>query len=261
MNCGSLRTINSLKRTIVTAVAKSGEGHIASAFSILDILWILYDQIMDITIQNINDVNRDHFILSKGHGSLALYAVLSEKNFFSKNELKNFAQFESILGGHPDCNKVPGVEVSTGSLGHGLPMGIGMALGMKIRKIDKRVYIIAGDGECNEGSIWESALLAAHHKLNNVTCIIDYNHSTDRALLLGNLSEKFSAFGWHTISINGHNHMEIFEAANIRHENKPIAIIAETVKGKGVTIMENNPAWHHKSPTKEELSIILEELN
>ena len=252
--------IKKLKREIINATLLTGEGHIPSAFSILDILWVLYDKVLNITPQNINEDDRNHFVLSKGHGSLALYAVLSEKEFFSKDELKNFAQFNSILGGHPDCNKIPGVETSTGSLGHGLPMALGMALGMRIRKINKRVYAVAGDGECNEGSIWESALLAAHHKLNNLTCIIDYNHSTDRALLLGDLPEKFSAFGWHTISINGHNHQEIFDAVQITNSEKPVAIIADTIKGLGVKMMENNPAWHHKPPTQEELKTILEEL-
>ncbi len=252
--------IKRLKREIINATLLTGEGHIPSAFSILDILWILYDKVLNITPQNVNVDERNHFVLSKGHGSLALYAVLSEKQFFSKDELQNFAQFDSILGGHPDSNKIPGVETSTGSLGHGLPMAIGMALGMKIRKIDKRIYVIVGDGECNEGSIWESALLAAHHKLNNLTCIIDYNHSTDRALLLGNLFDKFSAFGWHSIKIEGHNHQEIFQAAIAVQENKPTVIIAETIKGKGAIIMENNPAWHHKSPTNEEALKMLEEL-
>ena len=252
--------IKRLKREIINATLLTGEGHIPSAFSILDILWVLYDKVLGITPQNVNIDERNHFVLSKGHGSLALYAVLSEKQFFNKDELKNFAQFNSILGGHPDSNKIPGVETSTGSLGHGLPMAVGMAIGMKIRKFDKRIYVIVGDGECNEGSIWESALLAAHHNLNNLTCIIDYNHSTDRALLLGNLFDKFTSFGWHSIKIEGHNHQEILQAVPTMQENKPTVIIAETIKGKGAAIMENNPAWHHKSPTNEEALKMLEEL-
>jgi len=155
---------------------------------------------------------------------------------------------------------VPGVEASTGSLGHGLPMAIGMAFAVRIRKIDKRIYVIVGDGECNEGSIWESALLASHHKLDNLTCIVDYNHSTDRALLLGDLSEKFASFGWHTITINGHNHKELLDSLKIISKSKPVLIIAETIKGKGVSVMENNPAWHHRGPTQEEVLKMLEEL-
>lgn len=255
------KIVKKLKKEIIDATIISGEGHIPSAFSILDILWVLYDKILNITPLNFDNIDRNHFILSKGHGSLGLYAVLSEKGFFNGIELNSFTKFDSFLGGHPDRNKVPGVEVSTGSLGHGLPMAIGMALGLRIRKIDKRVYVIVGDGECNEGSIWESALLASHHKLNNITCIIDYNHSTDRALLLGDLTKKFASFGWKTIRINGHNHKEIFDSLNIRNKNKPIAIIAETIKGKGVAVMENNPAWHHRGPTKEEAIKMLEELN
>jgi len=253
--------VKRLKREIIDATIATGEGHIASAFSILDLLWVLYDKVLNITVENYNNDDRNHFILSKGHASLGLFAVLAEKKFFKKDELKNFAKYDSILGGHPDCNKVSGIETSTGSLGHGFPMAIGMALGMRIRKINKRIFVIVGDGECNEGAIWESALLASHHKLNNITCIVDYNHSTDRALNLGNLAEKFAAFGWHTINIDGHNHLEIYNAASCYHNEKPVAIIAETVKGYGVKMMENNPAWHHKSPTKEELKTILEELN
>lgn len=254
-------TIKRLKREIIEATIKSGEGHIPSAFSIMDILWILYKNIMDISPENFQEINRDHFILSKGHGSLALYAMLAELNFFDRAELGNFAQFDSILGGHPDCNKIPGVETSTGSLGHGMPMAVGMALGLKIKKFNKRVFVLVGDGECNEGAIWESALLAAHHNLNNLTCIIDYNHSTDRALLLGDLSEKFSAFGWHSRLINGHDHSEIKEALEYKPADKPNVIIANTIKGYGVKMMENNPAWHHKPPTNEELKTIFEDLN
>ncbi len=252
--------VKRLKREIIEATALTGEGHIPSAFSILDILWILYDKVLNIDLRNLNKDDRDHFILSKGHGSLALYAVLSEKGFFGKNELLKFAQFDSILGGHPDSNKVPGVEASTGSLGHGLPMAVGMALGMKIRKINRRVYTLIGDGECNEGSIWESALLASHQHLNNLTCIVDYNHSTDRALLLGNLSDKFSSFGWHTVNIDGHDHKNLQSSLKTMDKQKPVAIIAETIKGKGIRIMENNPAWHHKGPTKDEVVMMLEEL-
>jgi len=249
-----------LKREIINATLMTGEGHIPSALSILDILWILYDKVLEITPENLAEHNRNHFILSKGHGALGLYAVLSEKGFFSKNDFSRFSKFDSFLGGQPDSNKVAGVEASTGSLGHGMPMAIGMALGMRVRKFENRVFVLVGDGECNEGAIWESALLGTHHNLGNLTCIVDYNHSTDRALLVGNLAEKFSSFGWYTININGHNHNEILNSLMFRSEKKPIAIIAETIKGNGIQIMENNPAWHHKSPGKQELDAILEEL-
>lgn len=252
--------LNLLKRQIVQAAVLAGEGHIASAFSILDILWILYDRILDFDPANPRKPARDRFILSKGHGALGLYAILAEKGYFSASELQTFAAFESRLGGHPDCNKLPGVEASTGSLGHGMPFGIGMSLGMRIRNIDKRVFILVGDGECNEGTIWESALLASHHHLNRVTCIVDHNHSTDRALGIDDLVKKFEAFGWEAASIDGHNHEEIYAACADQHPTCPKAVIAETIKGKGCQIMESNPAWHHRVPSKEELQQILTEL-
>jgi len=252
--------VNRLRRHIVLATLSIGDGHIASSFSILDILWVLYERVLRIEPWNPKNDTRDRFILSKGHGALALYAVLSEKGFFPASELERFAAFDSTLGGHPDCNKVPGIEASTGSLGHGLPMGVGMAMGMRIRKIDRHVFVLVGDGECNEGSIWESVLLAAHHRLSNLTCIVDYNHSTDRALLLGDIASKFAAFGWATVSIDGHDHDAINDALVRSSTNRPIAIIAETVKGHGCKRMENNPAWHHRAPAQDELSAILEEL-
>lgn len=253
--------MKNLKKIIIESAHKSSEGHIASAFSILDILWVLYDNILKIDPLNPKDPKRDRFILSKGHASLGLYAVLAEKGFFAMEELKKFGTFDSILGGHPDRNKVPGVEASTGSLGHGMPMAVGVAMGLKITKNPSRVFVLIGDGETNEGTIWESAMLASHHKLNNLYCIIDHNHSTDRALLLGDVKKKFGAFGWDSVSINGHDHNEILKALKMKNETKPIAIIAETIKGYGIKMMEQNPAWHHKSPTDEELDIMIKELS
>lgn len=240
---------------------ETGEGHIPSAFSILDLLWVLYDRVLNVTPQNARDPDRDRLVLSKGHASLGLYAMLAEKGFIDTQTLNGFATFESRLGGHPDRTKVPGVEASTGSLGHGLPMAIGLALGMKIKKQSHKVYAIVGDGECNEGTIWESALLAAHHELSNLYCIVDYNHSGDRALNLGDLRKKFESFDWLAVSVNGHDQKEIYRALTQQSDRKPIAIIAETVKGYGSKIMENNPEWHHKAPKQgEELDRILKEL-
>ncbi|MEK7069969.1 MAG: transketolase, partial [Patescibacteria group bacterium] len=221
-----------LKKIIVTASSKSGEGHIPSAFSVLDILWVLYDKVLKFNPKNPSDQKRDIFILSKGHASLGLYAVLAEKGFFPLSELENFGKFDSILGGHPDRNKVPGVEASTGSLGHGFPISIGVALGLKIKRSTSKVFVLIGDGECNEGTVWESALLASHHKLSNLYCVVDYNHSTDRALDMGDLAEKFKSFGWDACAINGHDHAEIYNAL-IKSSDKPKAIIANTVKGYG----------------------------
>ncbi len=254
------KLINSFKRKILEVSTISGEGHISTAFSILDILWVLYDQILNVTPDKITDPERDRFVLSKGHSSIGLYVILAEKGFITKETLDTFAKFDSSLGGHPDRTKIPGVETSTGSLGHGLPMAVGLALGMKIRKQRSRVFTIIGDGECNEGTVWESALLSAHHKLNNLYCIVDYNHSNDRSLVLGDIRKKFESFNWHTIEIDGHNHEEIFKALSYKSTDKPIVIIANTVKGKGVKSMEHNPEWHHKSPNPEELEALIKEL-
>ena len=252
--------LNQLKREIVRAATMAGEGHIASAFSILDILWVLYDRVLRFDAKEPRSEGRDRFILSKGHASLGLYAVLAAKQFFPATELQHFGKFEGILGGHPDRNKVPGVEASTGSLGHGLPMAVGMALALRIKKSPSRVFVLVGDGECNEGSIWESALLAAHHHLSQLACIVDYNHSTDRALGLGDIAQKFAAFGWATATVNGHDKEAIYQALQQPHPKGPLAIIADTVKGSGCSRMEGNPAWHHKAPTPQELAEIMIEL-
>ncbi|MBI2476226.1 MAG: transketolase [Candidatus Taylorbacteria bacterium] len=253
--------LNKLKRLIVKASFHAGEGHLGSDFSILDILWVLYDKVLAINPKRPDDPRRDRFFLSKGQASLALYAVLAEKGFFSGEWLKKYCDFESRLGGHPDRNKVPGAEASTGSLGHGFPMAVGNALGLKIKHFPSRVFVLIGDGEANEGAVWESALLAAHHKLDNLSLILDYNHSTDRALRLGDLRTKFEAFGWTSVSVDGHDHKAIEKALRTKHLGKPLAVIAETIKGRGSKIMENNPAWHHKAPNREELEIILKELS
>jgi transketolase len=224
---------------------------------VLDLLYVIYDKFMDIDSIKENNPCRNRFVLSKGHASLGLYAILIENGIITSSELDNWATYESILGGHPDTNKVIGVEASTGSLGHGFPISVGMSLGYKIKNIDGRIITIIGDGECNEGTVWESALLAVHHKLNNLTCIVDFNHSTDRALYLGNIENKFKSFGWKCITINGHNHEEIYDALNIHDTERPIAIIANTIKGYGCKPMEGDPSWHHKYPTKEELPELL----
>lgn len=254
------KKLNELKRKIVKISNNAKEGHIASAFSILDILWILYDKILKVDPKNPKNQDRDVLILSKGHASLGLYAVLAEKGFFHRKHLESFCEFDSLFGGHPDCKKIPGVEASTGSLGHGLPIGVGMALGFKIRGNKNRVFVIIGDGEANEGTTWESALLSSHHNLSNLTCVVDYNHSTDRALLMGNLVAKFQSFGWEAKIVDGHNHEELYKTLSAPSDTKPLAIIAETIKGKGVSLMENNPEWHHKFPSEEELIKIFEEL-
>jgi transketolase len=259
MNYNDIEEINLIKRNILQTAYDSQEGHVASSFSIVNILYILYKKVLKIDPHNLDNFDSDIFILSKGHASLALYAILQNIGFIGHDEMKSFCRFDNSLGGHPDRNKVKGVEASTGSLGHGFPMAAGIALGKKIQKKNKRIFVLVGDGELNEGTMWETMLLASHHKLNNLTCIIDYNHSTDKALGLGNLYDKLAAFGWATKSINGHNNDEIYEAL-IFHHSKPVAIIANTIKGYGCKMMENNPEWHHKSPNLEQLNIMMEEL-
>ena len=252
--------LRDLKKQIVTAACVAGEGHIASAFSILDILWVLYETILRHDPASPDSANRDRFILSKGHASLGLYAILAQRGFFPMESLRAFASASSRLGGHPDSRKVPGIEASTGSLGHGMPMAVGMALGLKIRDAEPRVICIVGDGECNEGAIWEAAMLAAHHQLGNLTCIVDFNHSGDRALILGDLGAKFRSFGWDVVEIDGHNHFQIQEALLPSGGLVPRVVIANTIKGHGCAEMENNPAWHHKAPKADALEAILTQL-
>ena len=246
-----------LRRRVIETAARAGEGHIPSALSVLDILWVLYDRILRLDPHAPLAPERDRFVLSKGHASLGLYVVLAEKGFIPAEALDGFCTYDGILGGHPDCNKVPGVEVSAGSLGHGLPMAVGMALGARISGRPFQVFCLVGDGESNEGSIWEAALLASHHRLSNLCCIVDYNHSTDRALALGDVAAKFQAFGWSALTVDGHDHEALHAALSAPPTDKPRCIVANTVKGYGCPPMENQPAWHHRGPTAAELPDLL----
>jgi len=245
-----------LVKQIIKLSYVSKEGHLGSSLSILDVLYVLYKNYIT---QKTNTGNLNRFILSKGHASLAYYVILNEFNLLEE-PIENFCKFSSFIGGHPS-DKLKAVEASTGSLGHGLPIALGMALGYKIQKNDGQVYVIIGDGEMNEGSIWEALLLAPHHGLNNITCILDYNRSNDRAVKLDNIFKKVEAFNWNCIEIDGHNLTQISEALAVRHETKPTFIIANTIKGKGVSFMENNPEWHHKAPTDEQMQEIFKEID
>jgi transketolase len=206
-------------------LATGDEKHDSSSHSTLDVLWVLYDRILHFDPENPRWENRDRFVLSKGHGCISYYAILADKGFFPTSTLKTFMQYESILGAHPDRNQVPGVEASTGSLGHGLPMAAGMAIALRIKKSDRRVFALIGDGECNEGSIWETFLLAGNQQLSNLTCIAINNHSS--SLELGDLAAKFAAFGWATTTINGHDHEQIYESLSYRDSTRPTAVVAE----------------------------------
>jgi transketolase len=247
--------LRNLRSSIIRSAFEANEGHIPSALSILDVLWVLYETVLAERMRS--GALQDRFILSKGHGSLALYAVLAGKGAFEKEELSRFCQFDSILGGHPDRTLVPGVEASTGSLGHGLPIAVGLAMSQKIGEQDARTYVLIGDGEANEGTTWESALLAAHHNLGNLSCIVDFNHSTDRALEVAPLDTKFEAFGWRVLNVSGHDHEELKAALEEQLTDRPTLVLAHTIKGFGVPVMENNPEWHHRAPKPGELDQIL----
>lgn len=254
--------VKDMKRMILLAAHQAGEGHVASAFSILDALYVLYQAHVTYDTSDPRSANRDYVILSKGHGCLALYAVLSSCGFFPSEKLSTFCKFGSDLGGHPHCCKIPGVEASTGSLGHGLPMAVGIAKALKMRGKPNRVYCIVGDGELNEGSCWESLLIAEQHKLDNIVLLVDYNHSNDRAISYGDdLLGKLKSFGCTIEGVDGHNHGSIYFALGTGPVNGKVkCVVLETIKGKGIKEMENNPAWHHRAPTSEELNRFLEEL-
>ncbi len=249
-------------------VVKAGEGHIPSAYSTIELLAVLYSKILSIDPKNPRDPGRDRFILSKGHGCAALYSILAEKGFFSKDELSKYCRPGGILGGHPEMQKIPGVEVSTGSLGHGFPIGIGMALAAKLDDKSYRTFCIVGDGECNEGSIWEGAMSGAHFNLDNITVIVDNNGQQASGDVLEvmnplDLVEKWRAFGWETVEIDGHSIKEIDRVLSSvpLAKDKPTAVIAHTVKGKGVSFMENQRKWHTMVPNQEEFLLAMKELS
>lgn len=256
-----------LRKTIVRVLEASRRGHLGSAFSLVEILRVLYDDVLRYNPKNPRWSHRDRCILSKGHGCLALYVILAEKGFFPSSELWRFCQSDGILGGHPE-HKVPGVEVSTGSLGHGLSIGIGFALNARYEKADYRTFIIVGDGECNEGSIWEAAMCAGKHRLGNLTVIVDYNKqqsygTTFEIQDLEPFLDKWKSFGFAVIEVDGHN-VDVLRGvfSNLPLESgKPSVIICHTVKGKGIEFAENDPTWHHRSRlTDEEIQSLLASL-
>jgi transketolase len=238
--------MESMRKKIITTVYQGKEGHIPSALSILDIVWVLHEKVMML--------GKDRFVLSKGQAGLALYIVLAQLGHISEKELiETYCQYDSKFGGHPDRLKSPYVEASTGSLGHGMPMAVGIALANKVSKNHYKTFCLIGDGEANEGTIWESALLAPKHNLSNLCCIVDYNHSTDRALNMGDMGNKFKSFGWKVVEVNGHDQKALYKCLTNQFDKKvPLAVIAHTIKGFGVKQMEHNPAWHHKTPTEDE---------
>ena len=258
----------SLRTLVLDALEGGGRGHLASALSLIEIVRVLYSNILNHYPSNPNFQQRDRFILSKGHGCLGLFAVMADQGYFPKELLKTFCSFDSSLGGHPERFTLPGVEFSTGSLGHGFSVGVGMAMAARLRNENWRTYVLIGDGELNEGAVWEAALHAAQHKLDSLTVIVDYNQmqasgSSEFIVSLTPLHEKFASFGFEVFEVNGHNIIDL--EAHLRKQplsgGKPKVVIAYTVKGKGIESSENSTEWHHKAKiTKEEILNLRREL-
>ena len=257
---------NEIRQDSIHMIHLAQAGHPGGSLSAADIIAALYFKELRIDPVNPQWEDRDRFILSKGHCCPALYAALCGRGYFGREQLDTLREYRSILQGHPDMRKTPGLDMSSGSLGNGLSCGLGMAMAGRKRKKDFRVYVLLGDGECEEGSVWEAAMAAAHHNLSQLTAIMDINHlqltgPTEEVMSLGNLTDKFRAFGWNTIEIDGHDVAQILEAFDYARETEgPTAILADTVKGKGVSFMENQVEWHGKAPNDEEAARAIEEL-
>tara|TARA_R100000458_G_C8273993_1_gene248904 strand:- start:1137 stop:1895 length:759 start_codon:yes stop_codon:yes gene_type:complete len=247
---------NKLRKHILRASFETQAGHIPSAFSILEILYVLYKNHL---------TNDEVFVLSKGHGCLALYVVLMEMGYISEEEFYSFSKHDSILGGHPHREKHEKIYASTGSLGHGLPICVGAALGKKLSGSDEKVFCLVGDGECNEGTVWESAMLADNLHLNNLICIVDENNSQIRSMPTLEIEKKFQSFGWRVISVSDGNDIDSVDKAILlakKESELPVCIVCKTTKGKGIADMENNMfAWHHGPPNEEQFKKFCEELD
>ena len=256
-----------LRKNVVDMIMEGNGGHIGGDMSVMDILVQLYFNDMNIGPDNMDDPDRDRFVMSKGHSVEALYAVLAAKGFFPIEQvIKEFSKFGSKFIGHPN-NKLPGIEMNSGSLGHGLPVCIGMALAGKMNKQNYRVYTVMGDGELAEGSVWEAAMAGHQYKLDNLCAVVDRNRlqisgSTEDVMAHDSQEERWAAFGWHVININGNDHAELAAAfAEARTvKGAPTVIIANTTKGCGSSVMENKANWHHKVPTAEEYDQIMKDL-
>jgi transketolase len=270
----ALMTIDELKNKaveircdIIDMICTANAGHPGGSLSAADIVTALYFRVMRLDPENPDWPDRDRFILSKGHACPVWYAALAERGYFDKSHLRTLRRLNSILQGHPDMRKTPGIDMTAGSLGHGLSAGLGMALSGKLQNKDYHVWVIIGDGETQEGSIWEAAMAAAKWKADNLTAILDRNHlqnddCVDDEMPIEPLGDKWRAFGWHVVEIDGHNMGEIVEALEGARSFKgaPTMIIAHTIKGKGVSYMENVVEWHGRAPCKEEAEQALEEI-
>ncbi|OGF59126.1 MAG: transketolase [Candidatus Fischerbacteria bacterium RBG_13_37_8] len=256
-----------IRRHVVKVIHDAGVGHPGGSLSAVDILTVLYFHTLRIDPDNPNWEDRDRFILSKGHASSALYSTLAERGFFSTDLLSTFGRINSRLQVHPDMRKLPGIEASTGALGQGLSIAIGMALGARLDKKDLQIYVLLGDGEIQEGQIWEAAMSAAHYKVDSLTAILDYNGvqlmgPVSAIMEVAPVKEKWVAFGWNVIEIDGHSIKEIINSFDQARafKGKPTIILANTVKGKGCSFMEGKCEWHGKTPSNEELCRALSEL-
>ncbi len=255
-----------VRKDLLSLIYNSKTGHTGGSLSSADILTVLYYRILNVDPANPKDPGRDRFVLSKGHSVEGYYTILADKGFFPKEELQEFSTFKSRLIGHPSI-KVPGVELNTGALGHGLSCSVGMALAAKKDKLDVKVYCLMGDGEQAEGSVWEAAMAGPNFELDNLTAIIDRNHlqisgDTENVMKLDSLAEKWAAFGWDVRNVDGHDIdalIDVFEGP--RKSGKPMLVIAETTKGKGVSYMEDEAKWHHGVPTEEQYSQAMREID
>ena len=259
---------NKVRKNIIETVYQAQSGHPGGSLSVADILTVLYFNQMNVNPQKPDDINRDRLVLSKGHCSPALYSILAEKGYFSKEDLKTFRKLNSNLQGHPDMNKVPGVDMTTGSLGQGLSSAVGMAIGSKMNSAGCRVYCILGDGEIEEGQVWEACMSAYKNKLDNLCVVLDNNGlqidgKVEDVAGLDNIVGKFRSFGFNVIEVDGHNISNLIDAFDTAKQKKgvPSIIIAKTVKGKGISFMENQAGWHGKAPNKEEYEKAIMELD
>jgi len=248
-----------LRLEIARMIKRGGEGHIPSSFSIVDIIYVLYKS----GLRKNGESYLDRFILSKGHGAAALYVTLSEFGIIESDLIAKYGLPGSRLGGHPDKSKVPGIEANTGSLGHGMPYAVGLALGSKIRGLDERIFCLVGDGECQEGTIWEAANIATNQELGNLTVIVDWNGSAAQLQPIENLVGKWEAFGFEVVQVNGNSveELEIVFNSNLMNSKKPKLILAKTVKGFGVSFLQGHGQWHHKMPNDTEMLQIESELS
>src|ERR1700761_4636649 len=257
---------SSVRRDDLQMVYRAGLGHLGGDFSVTDILVTLYAAVLNVDPVHPLLAERDRLVLSKGHTAGALYATLAHCGFFARDELDTFAAPRSALNGHPSRTKVPGVETSTGPLGHGFPVAVGMALSARLQGSPRRTFVVLGDGELQEGSNWEAAMTASHYGLSSLFAVIDRNQlqqgaGTEETKQLVPLADKWASFGWEVREVNGHDHAQLLDTFRQPGTARPVVVIAHTVKGKGVSFMEDRVEWHHQVPTAEQVQGALQELS